>query len=346
MRSHPNPAKLTLSRDIRVARRQLERQENYLALLRRADQMRKDGGWPNDGVLRDLISAGETERLQLLASCEGRVFPRRRPTGRLHTSESDCMVFLDECGAHSVAASDAFPVFALGAVIVPKITYPDIDVRWRAWKATHLGTQEAIVHEPDVRKGDGYFDIDNRVEVLASLGRELAALDFMAAVVAVHRPDYRAQFGISPLDGSLPAHLYMMSLDFLFERVAMALDLHFTGGKAEVVAESRGPKEDAMLQYEFARLHLEGTSYISPAWFRQVLHPGVRFEGKEANSTGLQLADLLARPCAEKVANPSGTPDRWPELRCKLVAGHETKHSIVGLKVVPWEERYDGLWKS
>jgi hypothetical protein len=346
MRTTPNPANLAISRDVRVARRQLERQEHYLALLRRAEQLRSDGGWPGDGGLQDLISTGESERLKLLAQSTGRIFPRRRPTGRVHAPERDCTVFLDECGPHSVMASDVFPVFALATAIVPKAAYRDIDVRWRAWKATHLGTQDAIVHEPDVRKGDGYFDLPNRSDVLEALRQELSVLDFMAVVVAVHRPDYRAQFGTSPLDASLPAHLYLMSLDFLFERVAMALDLHFRGGKAEVVAESRGPKEDALLQYEFARLHLEGTSYISAAWFRQVLHPGIRFEGKEANSTGLQLADLLARPCAEKVADPTGTPDRWPELRCKLSPEQETKHSIIGLKVVPWEDRYDGLWKS
>ena len=85
---------------------------------------------------------------------------------------------------------------------------------------------------------------------------------------------------------------------------------------------------------------------VTSTWFRQVLHPGIRFEGKETNATGLQIADLLARPCAEKVANPASTPDRWPELRHKLGTGQETKHSIIGLKVVPWHERYEDLWKS
>jgi Protein of unknown function (DUF3800) len=346
MRSPPNPAKLETSRDVRVARRQLERQEHYLGLLQRAEQLRTDGGQPAEAKLRDLISAGETERLKLLALSGGRIFPRRRPTGRVRAPERDCMIFLDECGAHSVVASDAFPIFVLAAVIIPKSSYPDIDVRWRAWKATHLGSQEAIVHEPDVRKGDGYFDLPNKGEVLNGLAQELAGLDFTVVACAVHRPDYRTQFGTSPLDQSLPAHLYLMTLDFLFERVAMALDLRFSGSRAEIVAESRGPREDALLQYEFARLHLEGTSYISDGWFRQVLHPGIRFEGKETNSTGLQLADLVARPCGEKIADPSVTPDRWPEVRSKLCPGKETKHSIVGLKIVPWHDRYDDLWTS
>src|SRR5256885_721189 len=106
MRTTPDPAKLAVSRDVRVARRQLERQEQYLALLRRAGQLRSDGGEPVDGRLQDLISAGETERLRLVAQSDGRIFPRRRPTGRVHAPEKDCMIFLDECGAHSVAASD------------------------------------------------------------------------------------------------------------------------------------------------------------------------------------------------------------------------------------------------
>jgi hypothetical protein len=138
-----------------------------------------------------------------------------------------------------------------------------------------------------------------------------------------------------------------MSLDFLFERIVMVLDTRFKGGKAKVIAESRGPKEDALLQYEFARLHLEGTSYISAAWFRQQLHPGIHFEAKGGTyATGLQLADLAARPVAEKVANVAGQPDRWPEIRHKLCPGIETKNSILGLKILPWDPIFTDLWKS
>ena len=49
-----------------------------------------------------------------------------------------------------------------------------------------------------------------------------------------------------------------------------------------------------LLQYEFTRLMLDGTSYIGDSWFRHSLRPGITFEGKDTNNTGLQLADLLA----------------------------------------------------
>jgi len=172
-------------------------------------------------------------------------------------------------------------------------------------------------------------------------------LDFTAVVCVVRRDAYLASYGAGALDESLPAHLYLMSLDFVLERLALALDTEFGGGRARVIAESRGPKEDALLQYEFARLLLQGTSYISPSWFRQQFHPGITFEGKGgAFSSGLQLADLLARPSAEKVVNPESEPERWPEFRLKLCPGRETKNSVLGLKIVPWDESFAGIWRE
>lgn len=162
----------------------------------------------------------------------------------------------------------------------------------------------------------------------------------------MHRQNYLADFGTGPIDASLPAHAYMVALDFLMERAVLALENQFGGAKAQVVAESRGAKEDALLQHEFSRLHLDGTSYISQAWFRQQLNPGIQFLPKVANNTGLQLADLFARPVGEKVARPEDDPPRWSIFRDRLCQGHETKNSILGLKIVPWRETYHDIWKS
>jgi hypothetical protein len=121
------------------------------------------------------------------------------------------------------------------------------------------------------------------------MARTIASLDFTAIAVVVHRPDYVQDFGIGPVDASLPAHIYWMALDFLMERVVLTLDGELNGAVAHVIAEARSPKEDASLQYEFARLHLDGTSYIRPSWLRQSLLPGISFQGKEVNSTCCRL---------------------------------------------------------
>jgi len=257
---------------------------------------------------------------------------------------------VDECGASSLTATDEFKAFVIAAVVVPDGEYPKLDEQWKQWKNDNLGSSNKIIHEPNLRKGTGPFyfkgDASKRAIVIQSLQELIAKLDFAAVVCVVNRPEYVEQVGLDSLDKSLPINPYLMILDFLMERLVMVLERHFNGARAHVVAEARGPLEDALLQYEYVRLQLDGTSYISPSWFRQQLATAIEFKTKKENCTGLQLADLLARPCGEKILDPSSAPARWPEFREKLCPGQETAHSILGLKIVPWHERYVDIWKS
>ena len=128
--------------------------------------------------------------------------------------------------------------------------------------------------------------------------------------------------------------------------ISLAENAFWSRGIRTIVAESRGPREDALLQYEYVRPLLDGTSYISPTWFRQRLSASITFMTKKDYCSGLELADLLARPCAEKIINPTTNPVRWSEFKLKLCDGKETAHSILGLKTMPWRKCYDGIWKS
>lgn len=338
------PDKLEKSRDARIAARLLEQHENYVNLLRQAARIRSDGGYPDDPKLATLIRDGDAELRALRNRTGDRIYGRRRPTGR--KGGPRCSMFLDECGSHSLTSPEMYRAFILAAVIIRDQDYEAIDQRWKSWKLKNLGTADHFIHEPEIRNRTGFFNGQPEA-MLSSLAAEIASQDFAAIVCVVHRHEYVARHGLQPLDDSLPSHPYLMALDFVMERAVMVLDSQFNGSiQAVVRAESRGPLEDALLEYEFARLQVDGTAYIAGAWFRQQLQPGIRFEGKNTNSTGLQLADLLARPCGDKVIDPTSTPDRWPEFRPKLCPGQETKHSILGMKIVPWDEKYEGLWKS
>jgi hypothetical protein len=332
---------LESSRVSRVARQQLDRVEVAVHYMEQAAQLLAESGLPVDASLDDAIKRTRDARRSLRAKVSGWVESRRRP--KANPSAERCTVFLDECGQHMVTAPDSFPVFVLAAVIIRDVDYPVVDAAWKRWKIENLG-KDALVHEPDIRRLRYAFM--GQEEAIERLPAILASLDFVAIAVVVHRTDYVADFGTGPIDESLPQHAYLLALDVLTERLALALDRHFDGATAHVVAESRGTKEDAQLQHEFARLHLQGTSYISPAWFRQQLHPGIKFMGKQENNTGLQLADLLARPVGEKVLDPESDPDRWSVFRDKLCPGEETKNSILGLKILPWREKYKDIWKS
>jgi hypothetical protein len=343
----PDPKDLEASRALRVARRRLESLEEYAALLRRAKSLLPAAGLPADVGIGQLIQSADRHRANLQLAAEGRISQRRRPKASVPKPSDSCLVFLDECGAHTLNSKDPFPVFCLAAVIVRERVYPDLDLIVRAWKATHLKNADFVIHEPDIRARVGPWRDPGREVVLEALRALISQVDFAVVTCVVRRSEYVAQFGEAAPDESLPEHPYLMTLDFLIERVVMVLEEHFDGGRAKVIAESRGAKEDALLQHEFARLHLDGTSYIAPAWFRQQLHSGIHFEAKgRTYATGLQLADLSARPVAEKVATPTSTPDRWLEVSAKLCRGQQTKNSILGLKIMPWDGAYAELWKS
>ena len=341
------PEDLAAGREPRVAARRKTRQERYLHFLRLALRTRLDNGYPAD-KLAEVISQGDDELDVLAAGVGGRIYSRRRPKA-IDTDET-CTVFIDECGAHSLKAKEPLKTFCLAAVIIRDSDFKDVDRRWKQWKRDYLGSATKRVHEPDIRRAEKSFwcrgDDLKRMKAVASLDRILDRLDFTGLAIVVNRPDYVRQIGIRALDDSLPHHPYLMSMHFLAERLAMALHSHFNGARARLVIESLESSADARMQYEFARLFLDGTSYVASAWFRRQFLPGIEFRIKEQNSTGLQLADLLARPCAEKIQRPASTPARWPVFRKKLCPGVETANSIIGLKIIPWDDRYQGIWES
>lgn len=315
--------------------------------LRLARRLRNDNGYDLK-LLDDAIRQGDDERALLDDQVKGRVFPRKRP--RLPDEGQTCTVFIDECGAHSLTAKEKFKAFALSAIIVPDSDYRELDRRWKEWKRIYLGRSGKLVHEPDIRDGAGSFFCNGskvqRGRAIKSLGRFIARQDFGAIVCVLLREEYVKKFGHEAMDDSLPHHGYMMTVHFMAERLAMALQEHYAGARARVVMESREKKEDAFVQYEFARLFIDGTTYISAAWFRQALCPGIEFRQKKDNLTGLQVADLAARPVAEKILAPETSPDRWPEFRDHLCHGVGTANSILGLKVIPWDSRFERVWKS
>jgi hypothetical protein len=338
---------LSLARPNRVAAQRKQRHERYLHYLSIAARTRSDNGFPAER-LEELIQQGKDELSNLTDAAKGRIAPRRRPQNK--ASGETCTIYIDECGSHNLAAKEKFQAFVLSAVAIRDCRLAQVDAEWKSWKRYYLGSSTKKVHEPDIRAGEKSFwcggNKAKRKKAIAALDKIIPRLDFTGFACVVNMGRYKELVGAKPLDESLPAHLYLMAVNFLAERLALALDTQFNGAKGRLVLEARGPKEDATIQYEFARLFLDGTSYVSAAFFRQMFFPGLEFRCKESNTTGLQLADLLARPCGEKVLKPRGVPNRWQAFRNKLCVGMETGHSILGLKVVPWEERYEDIWTS
>ena len=69
------------------------------------------------------------------------------------------------------------------------------------------------------------------------------------------------------------------------------------GGVGDVMAESRGGKEDRRIKDSFNRLYRTGTEFLDPKIFADYLTScQLKVKPKSNNIAGLQVADLLAHP--------------------------------------------------
>jgi hypothetical protein len=201
-----------------------------------------------------------------------------------------------------------------------------------------LGKRDASVHEPSVRTRSGrFYDADPaRAQAkIDSLDKRLQSLPFTCIASAIDKRRFSEMYPSGQVDDFLPTSAYLMCVDFIMERFTHFLCHAGNGAQGSVRAESRGLREDAEVHHEYLRLHLEGTQFCSGSQFRGYLRPFIQFERKDGNSTGLQVADLMARPLADKILDPGGTPARWEVVASKLYDGTQGRRSSYGFKIFP-----------
>ena len=102
---------------------------------------------------------------------------------------------------------------------------------------------------------------------------------------------------------------YHYCLSLLLERFTFFLEQ--SGAFGDVMAESRGGKEDRRLKDSFSRLWRDGTDYIEPGRFQKVLtSKNLKVKPKSNNISGLQLADLIAHPSRNEILKENDLLDR------------------------------------
>ena len=245
------------------------------------------------------------------------------------TAFGDYLVFVDESGDHGLERlSPEYPVFVLLFAIFRKDEYVQRVCRdVQEFKLRFWGHDEVVLHEHDIRKPWGDFQILLRRDVRERFQTELSALmaSLPATVIAVviDKPAFvnRYHHPVGPYDYALEAGL---------ERTYRHLDgLGQAGRETPVVLECRGKREDAELELAFRRV-CDGTNVLSkPFPFRLVMIP------KAANSVGLQMADLMARPVGLHHFRPQQPNRAYEIIEPKFRRSPGGKIEGWGLKVIP-----------
>ena len=234
---------------------------------------------------------------------------------------SDFIVFADESGDHGLTKIDPdYPVFALSFCVVSKAAYvssvvPAIqELKFRYW-----GHDAVILHEHEIRKSKGDFaflltDRDEREGVYNELHQIMvdAPITIIGSVIDKLRLARKYDHPWNP---------YQLALHFCLERLLIFLRERGQAGKrVHVIFECRGKNEDDELELTFRRI-VDGAN--AWGWVKRdflMIEFEPKFAKKSVNSTGLQLADLTARPLGLKVMRPEQLNRTYAVIETKLNA--------------------------
>lgn len=172
------------------------------------------------------------------------------------------------------------------------------------------------------------FPVDCYVDRVVPLVQRIKFDFFGHDMVVLHekeirKHEFRARVGadVSPYD---------VALEFGIERVFLQLQSRgATSRRTVVVFESRGKREDAELEHAFhdimARTKMRGMADAFE----------FRIASKQTNSSGLQIADLVARPIGVHLLRPEQSNRAWDRVVTRMPKSPAGSVSGWGLKIYP-----------
>jgi len=249
---------------------------------------------------------------------------------------SDYIIYVDESGDHSLDSIDeAYPVFVLACCMVNKADYAsNIIPEFQKFKFKHFGHDMVVLHAREIRKSEGDFvfllNKESRELFHADLNALIDASHFSLVATAIEKMKYVRKFDV-------PRSPYTVALQFCLERAHDFLVKNKQKNKlTHIIVESREKKEDAELELAFHRI-------ISNHFDRGMRHKrdykftpfNIRFAGKQANSTGMQLADMVVHPIGRHVIDPEQQNRAYDVIEGKLIEKPSGGVMGMGLKIFP-----------
>lgn len=250
---------------------------------------------------------------------------------------SKYIVYVDESGDHSLQSIDEnYPVSVLAFCVFHKRHYSEqVVTALEKFKFNYFGHDQVILHEHDIRKEKGVFNIfrskGERVQFLNELTNIIEQSNFILISCVIDK----RTFNNKAIAENNPYHI---ALGFCLEKLYHFLgEKHEHESKTHIVVECRGKKEDTALEVEFRRV-CDGNNRLNISFPFDVL-----FADKKAMSSGLQLADLVARPIGLRVLKPDQGNRAFEILKKKFYcnggrcrAGED--YEEFGLKIYSFQE--------
>lgn len=243
--------------------------------------------------------------------------------------------YADESGDHSLVSVDsAYPLFVLTICGFKIVEYTQRTVpSFQRFKFRYFGHDMTVLHEHEIRKQAGEFAFLTDLTLRESFQKDLtdlveaARFDIFSCII--DKRMFRADF--------FPDNPYQVGLSICLQMVYRHLQkIGKLGSNYHFVFEKRGDKEDRDLELEFRRIVAGQNPMRVPfEGFK------LRFADKKSNSTGMQLADLTARPLGLAYLRPTQTNRAYDVIQSKLCKIKVPVNALRGI-VIPGPKKAKG----
>lgn len=237
------------------------------------------------------------------------------------------LVYADESGDHLLKPNDKdFPFFGLVFVIIEREYYANFFVpQLTQLKLKYFPTPDVILHEHDIRKAQGDFAFLSNAIKRENFIRDITELientQFTIISAVINKNELQKQY-------KSPEPPYHLAMKFCLERFKYFLSDKSLANNQEshITFESRGKREDTNLNLAFQMLL---DNKVIPKSFN------IKMLSKISNCSGLQLADLVARPIVMNILKPQQQNRAFNTLKSKFYHDKDGRIDRYGLKVFP-----------
>jgi len=213
-------------------------------------------------------------------------------------------MYIDEVGNPDLESSDnpnhrflSLTGVILELAYVESVVHPQMEALKTKFFRSHPD-EPVIFHRKEMVNAKPPFENLRNPLIQEQFDRELLRLidlwDYSVISVCIDKKKHKETYTAWRYDP------YHYCLAVLLERFVFFLDRVNSSG--DVMAESRGGKEDMRLKASFSRLWEHGTDFLAPERFQSVLtSKQLKVKLKANNISGLQLADLIAHPSRNEI---------------------------------------------
>ena len=206
-------------------------------------------------------------------------------------------LFVDEVGHHDMKSSADPNQRYLGLTgVVMRLGYADgeFTARLNVLKKEIFGRADFTLHRREIidAKPNPFTALANpecRKLFDDAVLKLLETSTYRVFTVVIDKKEHKTKYSVWQFQP------YHYCLTVMLERYALWLKR--ASARGDIMAESRGKKENKQLSRAYRWLYKNGTSHVSSVLFQQTLTSGeIKIKSKADNVSGLQFADMIAHP--------------------------------------------------